>query len=878
MVRYLDVAGNVNTQRNARGKHFVQFDLAVDKGTELKALQPNLGWVPDQDGHPTLPFSIAARLILPIYAERDDRGAALFGEFPTAPLFARLWGAVVPTVDLAADNIFSAVQLAAMGLENKDALYGAAGDWQAVAGTIDGDDLCRWMPDVTRGDVFAASPGYGSGLAGAEILYTVGPYMNINLRDDGTHYIIAGATLGKIFQSDADEALCDGSQCAADVASGIRDCAWPDLLMQVTPGADDTADVNARGGQRITDLRNKHEYYSARLANTGHATQNIVRLLPLAMQRKSIVPCLAAIYSGAISGGFIAESIGELADALRITNYKQVDDRSLAAVERALRPLQRILEGPAFRAQSIAERHLAVMEKIDTTKLTAKTASDSSSTSPAESTSDTKTASGKLLLAQLTKPDALDLLQQLSDYRVAADYDPLSYLEWAHSGRWPPEMRALKQASAAAMKNGTAAEKTARREALDAIVSNDARAPVGALVQLAWGHVRNLEGYPELQDVYDLGQTRMPDVVARLCARAYSADGASVPPALRFARAAKLTTALKARQWGSDVDFSSDGDACMLSYIEGGSGTELVRIPADQTYTDISQLLRTRRIGANVLAFFGVRDGATLSWRQLVSTCEHAFQGVAASDGVKRVRLGNAMRRFVQRALDDVGKRIDLVRYSAKHDAVGPRDLLSASKGGPADEFAEAVARIQEDQKRKRSEVADDKEALTSVRLPAEAKGVKRPTPPEKIDKYGYLPAVTGQQAESTDYTDSGRHVSFKATSAEMRALEAASGGGKHTPLALVKHVKTGDPSGKITIHVDKPAALRWLADHGVPRACLGFQYGHVCKHTRRWQSCGTKGNAHTEKAEGPHKLVDGWMEAAPTFVKAADRATYFDA
>ena len=81
--------------------------------------------------------------------------------------------------------------------------------------------------------------------------------------------------------------LCDGPQCAADVAIGIRDCAWPDLLMQVTPGADDTADVAARSGQRITDLRNKNEYYSARLANTGHATQNIVRLLPLAMQRKS---------------------------------------------------------------------------------------------------------------------------------------------------------------------------------------------------------------------------------------------------------------------------------------------------------------------------------------------------------------------------------------------------------------------------------------------------------------------------------------------------------------------------------------------------------------------------------------------------------------
>ena len=157
MVRYLDVTGNANAQRNARRKHFVQFDLPADKGTELKTMQPDFGWVPEQDGHPTPPFSIAARLVLTIYAERDNHGAALFGEFPTGPtaqLFARLWGAVVAHLDLTADNIFSAVQLAAMGLESKDALlYGAAGDWQNVAGTIDGDELCRWMPDITRGDV-----------------------------------------------------------------------------------------------------------------------------------------------------------------------------------------------------------------------------------------------------------------------------------------------------------------------------------------------------------------------------------------------------------------------------------------------------------------------------------------------------------------------------------------------------------------------------------------------------------------------------------------------------------------------------------------------------------------------------------------------------
>ena len=51
------------------------------------------------------------------------------------------------------------------------------------------------------------------------------------------------------------------------------------------------------------------------------------------------------------------------------------------------------------------------------------------------------------------------------------------------------------------MPNSTADEEIARRDAVAAIAANDALKPVGALVQLAWGHVRNLEGYPELQDI-----------------------------------------------------------------------------------------------------------------------------------------------------------------------------------------------------------------------------------------------------------------------------------------------------------------------------------------------------------------------------------------
>jgi len=77
----------------------------------------------------------------------------------------------------------------------------------------------------------------------------------------------------------------------------------------------------------------------------------------------------------------------------------------------------------------------------------------------------------------------------------------------------------------------------------------------------------------------------MSEVIARVVARAFSADGASVPPAVRFARAEALTAALRSRQWGIEVDFINDGDACILSYIEGGSGCEIDRVPRDRVYT-----------------------------------------------------------------------------------------------------------------------------------------------------------------------------------------------------------------------------------------------------------------------------------------------------
>ena len=64
---YATVAGaNDAARRNARNKHAVLFNLAADHGALLKAAFPDIGWLPDQEGHPCLPFSVAARLCLSV--------------------------------------------------------------------------------------------------------------------------------------------------------------------------------------------------------------------------------------------------------------------------------------------------------------------------------------------------------------------------------------------------------------------------------------------------------------------------------------------------------------------------------------------------------------------------------------------------------------------------------------------------------------------------------------------------------------------------------------------------------------------------------------------------------------------------------------------
>ena len=192
---------------------------------------------------------------------------------------------------------------------DQNAFYCAAGDWANVEGDPEGEGNARWIANVTRGQVFKQTPGGAAGIVGAEILYYVGPYMLNAHRDDDSHFVVAAGTMGKLFQSDDDEGLCDGAQLASDIADGLRESAWPALLMQTSSGPDDVADVDARGGQRIADLRGRVAYLEARLTSSGGATKIVARLLPQAMRRTTIVPCLAAVFTGISSGSTIAEGI-----------------------------------------------------------------------------------------------------------------------------------------------------------------------------------------------------------------------------------------------------------------------------------------------------------------------------------------------------------------------------------------------------------------------------------------------------------------------------------------------------------------------------------------------------------------------------------------
>ena len=582
------------------------------------------------------------------------------------------------------------------------------------------------------------------------------------------------------------------------------------------------------------------------------------------MSHKDTLPSLSSTFMGVSDGPTIVSGVIDIASALAMTNPSYVGARQLMEIERLLSPLQAMLALPSFTALPPVERLAAVLEKISNTKLSANAPVSSIGSGTDGTDTSSSTSSGKLLVAQLTTPAALFQLDRLRTYRSSADFDPTTYLELAMSGRMTPEMRAEANAAAAAIQ-----DPAARRSALAAIAEDDERRPLSPLLQLAWGHVKALEGYPECQDVYDIGLNNMPSLFARACARAFSPDGNSVPLPLKFAKCDKLAATFRSKAWDT-IDFCSDGDAVMLAYIEGGDGSEVERVPATQLYADISQVRRVLRIATNCLALLGIANGPTRSFRQAVAICEHAHMIVPASDVSKRARLGKAMQRLIQRALSECGKRIDLVRYSTKADATGPRHLFPEGKGGALEEFSEVLARVLDDQKRRRADAGEAATPIKKVRLPEECPGAPSLQRTRTDERTTHTPSPPVVKFD----LDKMKQQPSAVTKGDAPKPAQPAGVKGFSPLKLVTKPGQGEP--EFTIHVNKAGALKWLAEHGNAKPCLGFLFGHASQRARRGQSCGQQqASGHTQEAKGPHLIPTGWVEAAPSFVLQADRASF---
>ena len=166
-------------------------------------------------------------------------------------------------------------------------LEGQLGEWEGNA---------RWVDNSSRGDAFAdknvKSPGLAGaedknvkspGLASTELIYLVGPYMLKDFRGDDSHFAACVGVVGKLFQSDDNESVCDGIQLACEVAVGIRGMVRPLLFNHVTKGFDD-APAATKGSERMTELCDRHGYAEARNTPDQNVTKYVFRILPSTMQ------------------------------------------------------------------------------------------------------------------------------------------------------------------------------------------------------------------------------------------------------------------------------------------------------------------------------------------------------------------------------------------------------------------------------------------------------------------------------------------------------------------------------------------------------------------------------------------------------------------
>ena len=192
---------------------------------------------------------------------------------------------------------------------------------------------------------------------GAELIYYMGPYMLEDFRADDSHFAACAQVVGKFFQSDDDESVCDGPQLASEIGVGLKNTEWHPLLLHTPAGNDASPDGAIRGGMRITDLRNRVGYAEARAI----AAQPAVRRAAQAQASLSLL----RIFEDAESGKDIAEGLTELGEAVQVPNPQRIDHRHLMELDSLLAPIFATIN--LDNDSMLHDRIAVVVEKIDTT-------------------------------------------------------------------------------------------------------------------------------------------------------------------------------------------------------------------------------------------------------------------------------------------------------------------------------------------------------------------------------------------------------------------------------------------------------------------------------------------------------------------------------
>ena len=867
MVRYISASGGADAQRTARDLHVVILHEPRDMGPELKKSQPGLDWLDDVDGHPALPWGSFSRFVHRVLVTDDDLEDAAMTSFLKAEGAQRIWQKVISGMDLGARDPYAAFLNAGLALGEDEDLRIVASEWaesEGHEGYEDAEDS-RWLGQISRRMSFRTSfSDTTSGVVGGELAYAVGPWMRRKHHEDGSAGRKAAALIGKLVAEGADPEELPGETLACMVADTLAASLWPACMFHVTVGIDSVAGGTA-GGARMAEIRNRLAFDAA-LTSGGSVGKWVVPRLPTILAPPGDTPVLSVIFAKCSDSRLISDGLKRLASALAVPNASEVSLLLLDNVERLLVPIAPFVKEAERGEKSVKERVELALEDARRARISyrGETAGGVASVSGSGDT-DSKVSSSAGITAAFGKPEAIYQIKRWGALKADARWDQVARLEVALTGQLTPEMRDAQLADAAAKHAADPVAAKAARLALLAEHEVDLkRKPLAPFHMLAWGQVTKFDVYPELTEIYDLGNSVMSTLVGRVVARTFSHDGRSVPTALSLLKLDALTASLRSREWRS-VDFINDGLAVVLAKNAGLEVQHIERVSADAVYLDVLQVGLVKAIGTAVLHLFGAVKGIT-SWEAAVTSCEFAHLGLSADDP-KRGRTAKFMRVFLREGLAEYGRLVNLARYTARFDSAMPSDFMPTTSL-LLTEFTEAVRRVRHDLQRQRSEVEDCTASapVKRIRLPSSLGTAGGPAPPSTADKLAPLqvaPVVVPKAA--------GKEVGFADGLAVQQYPGQRPNAHLSNPhdnpptsewrdivLATVPREKGAKPE-KLTVSVKAYEMGAVMAKHGAPAdCCLHFVLGCLAKNSAGMTCCpcpSTKG--HTSKHDTCHNLVN---------------------